>query len=200
MIFKISNISNHTALRNKILLSFLMLFVLHSCDEDITKRDRKKNTNFASLVIHNAKIIQRDSGKVKVRFDAPLLEKYELIDSPYVEAKKGIYLEYFDKKNPKVPGKIWAKYAKYDEKKDFYFAKGRVKIVTNEGRTFVTESINWDKKNRKMYTKDTVFVSDQDGNILVGANGMVAKDDFTEYTFYNNSGQFNTKGLPKTGL
>ena len=100
MIFKISNISNHTALRNKILLSFLMLFVLHSCDEDITKRDRKKNTNFASQVIHNAKIIQRDSGKVKVRFDAPLLEKYELIDSPYVEAKKGIYLEYFDKKNP----------------------------------------------------------------------------------------------------
>ncbi|WP_313214174.1 LPS export ABC transporter periplasmic protein LptC [Soonwooa sp.] len=200
MIFKISNISNHTALRNKILLSFLMLFVLQSCDEDITKRDRKKNTNFASQVIHNAKIIQRDSGKVKVRFDAPLLEKYELIDSPYVEAKKGIYLEYFDKKNPKIPGKIWAKYAKYDEKKDFYFAKGRVKIVTNEGRTFVTESINWDKRKRKMYTKDTVFVSDQDGNILVGANGMVAKDDFTEYTFYNNSGQFNTKGLPKTGL
>ncbi|MGL6037299.1 MAG: LPS export ABC transporter periplasmic protein LptC [Soonwooa sp.] len=200
MIFKISNISNHTALRNKILLSFLMLFVLQSCDEDITKRDRKKNTNFASQVINNAKIIQRDSGKVKVRFDAPLLEKYELIDSPYVEAKKGIYLEYFDKKNPKIPGKIWAKYAKYDEKKDFYFAKGRVKIVTNEGRTFVTESINWDKRKRKMYTKDTVFVSDQDGNILVGANGMVAKDDFTEYTFYNNSGQFNTKGLPKTGL
>lgn len=200
MIFRISKISQHTALRNKIFFSFLMLFVLQSCEEDITKKKQDKKTNFPSQVIYNAKIVQRDSGKVKVKFDAALLEKYELIDSPYVEAKKGIYLEYFDKKNPKVPGKIWAKYARYDEKKDFYFAKGRVKIVTNEGRTFVTETINWDKKNRKMYTKDTVFVSDQDGNVLVGANGMVAKDDFTEYTFYNNSGQFNTKGLPKTGL
>lgn len=196
---KISKSAHITALRNGI-QCFLMLFILQSCDEDITQKIQHKKTNFPSQVIHNAKIIQRDSGKVKVRFDAPLLEKYELVDSPYVEAKKGIYLEYFDKKNPTVPGKIWAKYAKYNEKKDFYFAKGRVKILTNEGRTFVTESINWDKRNQKMYTKDTVYVSDQDGNILVGANGMVAKDDFTEYTFYNNSGQFNTKGLPKTGL
>lgn len=196
----ISNILYPKALRNKLLCSFLMLFVLQSCDESINDKKHENKKDFASQIIYNANITQRDSGQIKLKFTAPLLEKYELIDSPYVEAKKGFYLEYFDKKNPKVPGKIWAKYAKYEEQKDFYFAKGRVKIVTNEGRTFITETINWDKKNRKMYTKDTVFVSDQDGNILVGANGMVAKDDFTEYTFYNNSGQFNTKGLPKTGL
>ena len=176
----------------------LMFFLMQSCEEDITKVNHNKKTNFASQIIHNANIIQRDSGMVKVRFKAPLLESYELIDSPYVEAKKGIYLEFFDKKNPKVPGKVWAKYAKNNVKRDSYFAKGRVKIITTEGQTFVTETINWDKRNRKMYTKDTVFVSDKDGNILVGAHGMVAKDDFTEYTFFNNSGSFNSTNLPTT--
>lgn len=176
----------------------LMFFLMQSCEEDMTKVNQGKKTNFASQVIYDGTIIQRDSGQVKVRFKAPLIEKYELIDSPYVEAKKGIYLEFFDKKNPKVPGKIWANYARNDIKKDFYFAKGRVKIITTEGQTFVTETINWDKSKQKMYTKDTVFVSDKDGNILVGAHGMVAKDDFSEYTFFNNSGSFNSSNLPAT--
>jgi len=185
-------------LKTSQLLWLLMFFIIQSCEEDLTKINQNKKTNFASTVIHNGTIIQRDSGVVKVRFKAPLIEQYELIDSPYIEAKKGIYLEFFDKKNPKVPGKIWAKYAKNNIKKDFYFAKGRVKIITTEGQTFVTETINWDKRKKQMYTKDTVFVSDKDGNILVGAHGMVAKDDFSEYTFFNNSGSFNSTNLPQT--
>ena len=176
----------------------LMFFLIQSCEEDLTKINQNKKTNFASQIIYNANILQKDSGRVTVRFKAPLLESYELIDSPYVEAKRGIYLEFFDKKNPKVPGKIWAKYAKNNIKKDFYFAKGRVKIITTEGQTFVTETINWDKRKNKMYTKDTVYVSDKDGNILVGAHGMVAKDDFSEYTFFNSSGSFNSTNLPAT--
>ena len=68
----------------------LMFFLMQSCEEDMTKVNKGKKTNFASQIIHNANIIQRDSGVVKVRFKAPLLESYELIDSPYVEAKKGI--------------------------------------------------------------------------------------------------------------
>lgn len=180
------------------LLLLLMFFLIQSCEEDLTKINKDKKTNFASTVIHNGTIIQRDSGVVKVRFKAPLIEQYELIDSPYIEAKKGMYLEFFDKKNPKVPGKIWAKYAKNNIKKDFYFAKGHVKIITIEGQTFVTETINWDQRQHKMYTKDTVYVSDKDGNILVGAHGMTAKDDFSEYTFFNNSGSFNSANLPAT--
>lgn len=191
--FKIFNLKT-----SQQLFLLLMFFLIQSCEEDLTKINQNKKTNFASTIIHNGTIIQRDSGVVKVRFKAPLIEQYELIDSPYIEAKKGIYLEFFDKKNPKVPGKIWAKYAKNNIKKDFYFAKGRVKIITTEGQTFVTETINWDKRKKQMYTKDTVYVSDKDGNILVGAHGMVAKDDFSEYTFFNNSGSFNSTNLPAT--
>lgn len=181
-------------MKNIVALSGLAIFfVLTSCEEDLAETNKNANKNFPSRVIYNADIIRRDSGQVKVRFKAPLLEEYEFIDTPYVEVRKGLYLEFYDSKKPKVPGKLWAKYAKIIEKKQFYVAKGNVKVINNEGQTFVMESIYWDKKNQKMYTKDTVFISDKDGNIFVAAHGMNAKDDFSEYTFYNNSGNFNAK-------
>ena len=185
-------------IKNIVTLSGLAIFfVLTSCEEDLAEANKNANKNFPSRVIYNADITRRDSGKVKVRFKAPLLEEYEFIDTPYVEVRKGLYLEFYDSKKPNVPGKLWAKYAKIIEKKQFYEAKGNVKVINNEGQTFVMESIYWDKKNQKMYTKDTVFISAKDGNIFVAAHGMNAKDDFSEYTFYNNSGDFNAK--MKTG-
>ena len=185
-------------IKNIVNLSGLAIFfVLTSCEEDLAEANKNANKNFPSRVIYNADITRRDSGKVKIRFKAPLLEEYEFIDTPYAEVRKGLYLEFYDSKKPNVPGKLWAKYAKIIEKKQFYEAKGNVKVINNEGQTFVMESIYWDKKNQKMYTKDTVFISDKDGNIFVAAHGMNAKDDFSEYTFYNNSGDFNAK--MKTG-
>jgi hypothetical protein len=38
----------------------------------------------------------------------------------------------------------------------------------------------------------------EDGSTLVGANGMTAKDDFSEYTFFNSSGDFSSKQLSES--
>ncbi|MDR2206959.1 MAG: LPS export ABC transporter periplasmic protein LptC [Flavobacteriaceae bacterium] len=179
-------------------LVFIVFFSLISCEEDITEINKKNsNKNFASQIIHNAYIVQRDSGFVKLRATAPLIEKYELIDSPYTVAKKGIDIKFFDKKKPKTPGTLTAKYAKINEKKKFYEAKGNVRIVTNEGQMFAMQSVFWDQRKKIIYTKDTVFVTDTDGSTLVGTNGMTAKDDFSEYTFFNNTGNINAKRIPE---
>ncbi len=178
-------------------LGLAIFFSLTSCEEDLTKANQNKNKNFPSRITYGANITRMDSGMVKVRFKAPLLEEYEFIDTPYAEARKGLYLEFYDAKKPKVPGRLWAKYAKIIEKKQFYEAKGNVKVINNEGQTFVMQSIFWDKANHKMYTKDTVFITDKDGSTSVSAGGMKAKDDFSEYVLYNNSGDFNVKKMPE---
>ena len=182
-----------------IFLSCAIFFVLISCDEDLATLNKNNNTNFPSQIINNANIIQRDSGMVKLRAKAALIEKYEFIDSPYIVARKGINILFYDKKKPNVPGKIDAKYAKWNEKKKFYEAKGNVRIVTNENQMFAMQSVYWDQNKKLIYTTDTVYVTDKDGSTLVGANGMKAKDDFSEYTFYNNSGNINTKKIPEKG-
>ena len=101
--------------------SVAIFFILQSCEEDITEANkRNSNLHFPSRIIYNADILQKDSGFVKIKFKAPILEEYEFIDTPYIEAKKGLYLEFFNKKNPKIPGTLKAKYAKFIEKKEFY--------------------------------------------------------------------------------
>ncbi|WP_430827084.1 LPS export ABC transporter periplasmic protein LptC [Chryseobacterium indologenes] len=177
------------------LFSCAIFFILTSCEEDLTKRKGSESKNFPSQVINNANIIQRDSGFVTMKAKAPIIEKYELIDSIYTVARKGISIEFFDKKKPKTPGTIKAKYAKFYDYKKFYEAKGDVRITTNEGQKFAMQSIYWDQRKKRIYTKDTVYVTMEDGSTLVGANGMTAKDDFSEYTFYNNSGDFNSKRI-----
>lgn len=182
-----------------VFLGCAIFFVLNSCDEDLTKLNKNRKTNFPSQIINNANIVQRDSGMIKLRATAPLIEKFEYIDSPYIVARKGINILFYDKKKPNVPGKINAKYAKYNERKKFYEAKGNVKIITNENQMFAMQSVFWDQNKKLIYTSDTVFVTDKDGSTLVGANGMRAKDDFSEYTFFNNSGNINAKKIPEQG-
>jgi LPS export ABC transporter protein LptC len=177
------------------LFSCAIFFILTSCEEDLTKANGNKSKNFPSQIINNADIVQRDSGFISLKAKAAIIEKYELIDSPYIVARKGINIEFFDKKKPKTPGKITAKYARIFEYKKFYEAKGDVRITTNEGQQFAMQSIYWDQKKRRIYTKDTVYVTMEDGSTLVGANGMTAKDDFSEYTFYNSSGDVSSKRL-----
>ncbi len=177
------------------LFSCAIFFILTSCEEDLTKNKGSQSKNFPSQTINNANIVQRDSGFVILKAKAPIIEKYELIDSPYTVARKGVDIQFFDKKKPKIPGTIKAKYAKFYDYKQFYEAKGNVRITTNEGQKFAMQSIFWDQRKKRIYTKDTVYVTMEDGSTLVGANGMTAKDDFSEYTFYNNSGDFSSKRI-----
>lgn len=177
------------------LFSCAIFFAVTSCEEDLAKNAAKQSKNFPSQVIDNAHIIQRDSGFVTMRAVAPVIEKYELIDSPYTIARKGIDIQFFDKKKPKVPGTIKAKYAKFYDYKQFYEARGDVRIKTNENQRFAMQSVFWDQRKKRIYTKDTVYVTMEDGSTLVGAHGMTAKDDFSEYVFFQNSGDFSTNQL-----
>jgi hypothetical protein len=47
-----------------------------------------------------------------------------------------------------------------------------------------------------MYTKDTVFITDKEGNILIGSHGMNAKDDFSQYSLYSSFGEANSETMP----
>lgn len=187
---------HHTIIKNiAYLFSCAIFFMLTSCEEDLTKINDNQNKNFPTQVIHNAKILQRDSGLIVLKASAPLIEKYELVKEPYILAKKGINIEFFDKKKPNTPGTLTAKYAKINEAKKFYEAKGDVKIRTNENQRFAMQSVYWDQTKKMVFTKDTVYVTLEDGSTLIGNHGMKAKDDFSEYTFFNGSADFNTQKL-----
>lgn len=176
--------------------SLAIFFLFTSCNETIQQPTGEKKTDFPSQIIYDANMVQHDSGRVVMRFKAPLVEKYEYVKTPYTETTKGLYIEFYNKEKPKTPGKLWADYAKMVESKGLYMAKGDVKIINPEGQTFKMQSIYWDKKKREIYTHDTVYITDKDGNILIGSNGMHAKDDLSSYSLYSTFGEANPNKLP----
>lgn len=178
-----------------LLFSCAIFFMLTSCEEDLTKMGGKQDKNFATQIIYDANIVERDSGMVTLRAKAPIIEKYELVNPSFIVASKGINIEFFDKKKPKNPGTLSAKYAKIFETKKFYEAKGDVKIRTTENQRFAMQSVYWDQLKKEIYTKDTVYITLEDGSTIVGAHGMKAKDDFSEYTLFKTTADFNSQKL-----
>ncbi len=171
---------------------------LHSCEEDISVKYKNANKNFASQVIYNADMIERDSGRIKLLAKAPVIENYTLVDSPYTIAKKGIEISFFDKKNPSIPGKLRADCARMEEITQMYYAKGKVRILTADGKKFAMNSLTWNRKSREVYTRDTVYVNDEKGNLMIGNNGMIAKDDMSQFSFFDSHGELNANALPET--
>ncbi|PIE50290.1 MAG: LPS export ABC transporter periplasmic protein LptC [Flavobacteriales bacterium] len=191
---------NHTydIIKNIAFLLGCAIFFASCENASSEKRNTEKWTNIPTEVIKNAQIIKRDSGRISLKASAPLIEKFGMIDSPYTVARKGIHIEFYDKKNPKKPGIIDADSARFSETKKFYEAHGNVKIKTNEGKTFDMKSIYWNQKQRELYTQDTVYITYENGSKTMSTGGMVAKDDFSEFTFKNNSGgKLSKKDLPQ---
>lgn len=196
--YKHFSIRDTAILLGRCLCCTALFGVLHSCEEDLAVKYKDAKKDFPTQIIYDADMIQRDSGRIKMRAKAPLIEQYTLTDSPYTIVKKGIFIEYYDFKNPGKPGKLKADYARMDEKKQLYYARGNVQIVTAEGQMFAMRSITWNKEKKLFYTRDTVYVNDNKGNLMIGNHGMTAKEDFSAFTFYNSTGELNADAMPDT--
>ena len=83
-----------------------------------------------------------------------------------------------------------------DREKDFYLAKGDVKLSIRRGRLSKCKVSIGIRKIKRCILKDTVFITDKEGNILIGSHGMKAKDDFSQYSLYSSFGEANSETMP----
>lgn len=171
----------------KRMLPFYLLFVIFGCTqlEDVDMSEQKRD--FPSRTLKNAHIIFKDSGFVKINLRSPLIEEYGLIDSPYTEFRKGLELNYYTN-NIDSPGYLRANWAIMKELSEWYEGRGDVKIISEKGDTLKTQKIFWNKKERRVFTTDTVYIISNSGDSLQANNGLNAKDDLSEYSLFNNQG------------
>lgn len=170
----------------KIALSAFMLFGI-ACSKldsgDLPDDDRSGPTR----IMKNAHVIFKDSGFIKIDLRSSLVNEYASADTPYTEFPKGLELNYFNK-SIDSPGYLRADWAIMNEMKGKYEGKGNVVVISEEGDTLKTASLFWDRKNRLVYTYDTAYIITKAGDSLQANNGLEARDDLKEYTFYNNRG------------
>jgi LPS export ABC transporter protein LptC len=172
--------------RKRMMPFYLLVFILGCTQiEDVDTSEQKRD--FPSRTLINAHIVYKDSGFVKINLRSPLIEEYTFMDSAYTQFPKGLEMNFYTN-NIDSPGYLRANWAIMYELKEWYEGRGDVKIISEKGDTLKTQKLFWNKKERKVFTSDTVFIISKSGDSLQANNGLEAKDDLSEYTLFNNQG------------
>lgn len=176
---------NHLVLKRSL---FVVLVLLFSCKESSIESvgvvDAKEvptitNTN---MDIHNYK-----DSVLQYRFQAPLVERFSLIEEPYMLFKEGIEIEMYDATTKEVQTHLVADYARYDENKKVWEARGNVVGKNSEGKTLYTEQIFWDEKEERVYSKVKTKVVD--GEEVTIGSGFESDDKLENIEFKQTIGR-----------
>ncbi|MCB9201932.1 MAG: LPS export ABC transporter periplasmic protein LptC [Flavobacteriales bacterium] len=173
----------NTLLIQAVLLGTACLFTI-SCEKEVVNNTIKNKKNIPSEKIYNAKITEKDSGRIKYHLTAPLIEKYGFLETPVTLFRKGVHITFF--KPDSSSSSLRADYAKVIEDKKWYEARGNVVAITPDGDTMRANSFYYNKKTGKIFTKDTVTIHRLDNSIIFANHGLEACDDFSCYKLFEN--------------
>lgn len=173
-------------------LPFLMLLtagMFMSCERDIEKiKMLTQNKKFPVERGVNIEMTYTDSGLVKVKMSAPVIEKY-LDERPYTEMKKGLVC-YFYNADHEVESMLKARYAIRWENEKLMEARDSVVVVNTKGEKLTCEQIFWDEAQRKIYGKKDKLVTITRKDEVLWGYGFESNEDFSKYKIFNLKGTF----------
>lgn len=131
--------------------------------------------------------IKSHNGVKQYYFKTPLLERYELASEPYMEFKKGVWVETYKDSTGVRESMLEADYAINYEKRQLWEARGNVVAVGANGQTLYTEQLFWDQRMERIYSNvDSKIV--QGDEVFVG-EGFESDDKLEKWVFRNYTGQ-----------
>ncbi len=165
----------------------LALFIAFSpaCENDIEKvrlvtgKDKLPAETSTNLVI-----LYSDSARVKVKVQAPKLERFTG-DVPVTILPQGVLVEFFDD-NLQVNSTLSSKYAIRKDSENKMEARNDVVVVNRRGEKLNTEHLIWDENTARIYSNEFVKITTSD-KIIMG-DGFEANQDFTQYKIFKIRG------------
>ena len=131
-------------------------FVVYSCKGKLGEAESLDLKETPVQVVDDMFIVQSENGVMKMRAEAPRMEKYERGDTLDFELfPEGFFVYGFDE-DGKLETEIVAdnaRHLKYDDGRESWEAFGNV-IVKNliKQETLETDTLYWDQKNERIYT------------------------------------------------
>jgi len=163
-----------------IALVFLGAIVFVSCKESIHTADALAQTDsIATQVIHNMRGSQTEYGRVRIRFEAPLMESYSLLKEPFEIFPQGIKVITYTPEGV-METEVTANSAIHKKgKSERWEAYGNV-VHKNflEESTLETDTLYWDQAQGRIYTH--VFIKQYSPKFLVQGFGMEADEQATK--------------------
>jgi len=157
-------------------VTFVVATIILSCKDSLPATDSVNPTAFPSQIIENMSVQQTDGGIVVLRIEAPVMERFTEEKEPYDNFPKGINVKAFTKEGI-LETEIRANFAKHINAatEEIWEANGNV-IVNNyvKGEKMVTDTLYWDRVNKKIFTKCWVKLTTPD--MFMQGYGMESDD------------------------
>ena len=130
-------------------------FVVYSCKGKLAEADSIRTGETPVQTVDDMFIVQTENSIIKVRAEAPLMERYENDTLSYELFPKGISVYGYTEEG-KLETEIVAdnaRHLKYKDGRDSWEAFGNV-VVKNliNQEIMETDTLYWDQKNEKIYT------------------------------------------------
>ena len=141
-------------------------FVVYSCKGKLAEAEVLDLDETPVQVVDDMFMQQTENGIVKMRAEAPRMEKYEKDSLDYELFPEGFFVYGFDETG-KLETEIVAdnaRHQKYDDGRESWEAFGNV-VVKNliNQEVMETDTLYWDQKNEKIYTHCYVRMYSPDG-------------------------------------
>ena len=170
------------------ILFFAALF-FSSCENDIEKIKQVSRLNDTPIErAENIDVLYSDSGFVKMKLTAPVLERYEDSKDPYIVFPKGMKTLFYDRML-NVTSRLSAEYGIRYEYSQRMEARKNVEVINEKGDKLNTEHLTYDQSDGKLRSDEFVKIT-TDKEIIFGT-GLEANEDFSKYRIFNIKGILN---------
>lgn len=157
-------------------VTLVIATIVLSCKEQIPATDPIDSEKVPSQIIEKMSFQQTSASKVALLVSAPRMERFTLAKVPYDNFPKGINVKAYTK-DGFLETEIKANSAKhtYASNNEVWMAYGNV-VINNyiKGEKMVTDTLYWDKVNKKIYTKCLVKLTTPD--LFMQGYGMESDD------------------------
>ena len=162
-------------------------FIVFSCKGKLGEAESLNLTETPVQIVDDMFIIQTENGMVKMRAEAPRMEKYERDSLDYELFPEGFFVYGYDESG-KLETEIVAdnaRHLKYEDGEESWEAFGNV-VVKNliNQEVMETDTLYWDQNNEKIYTHCYVRMYSPDG--FMQGYGMESDQRARSSILYNN--------------
>ncbi len=172
----------------------LSVFFLSSCNDGIALKNKSEwaalDTVKISERVHNAVINYNDSGYLKARLYAPLIEGHKNATRPFIELPKGLKADFYNN-DKEIESSLSAGYGiNYQDSKIIEVQK-QVVVINSKGEKLITEQLFWDQIKKEIYTDKTVVITTPTEELH--GTGLRAAQDFSSWKILKVSGKIMPK-------
>ncbi len=162
-------------------------FVVYSCKGKLGEAESLNLAETPVQVVNDMFTQETENGMVKMRAEAPRMEKYEKDTIDYELFPEGFFVYGFDETG-KLETEITAdnaRHVKFDDGRESWEAFGNV-VVKNliNQEVMETDTLYWDQQNEKIYTHCYVKMYSPDG--FMQGYGMESDQRARSTILYNN--------------